>query len=94
MLVYVVETGVYSERGIAGIYSSVEKAMEAHPAPGEPNGPPLHAIAGKQTDPSKDMMRDGGWQKETAGGWHNGFDMGWSASIYAYELDGGLPGAP
>lgn len=86
MIVYVVEKGVYAESDIVGIYSSVEKAIAAHPAPGEEGGPPLRAIPGEQTDPTPDKLRDGGWQEDD-GRWHNGFDMGWCCEIYSFPVD-------
>jgi hypothetical protein len=43
--VYVVESGCYSEAYIAGVYSSREAAMKAHPVP----------------DSDRNKIRDGGW---------------------------------
>lgn len=87
MKVYVVETDVYEQRGIAGIYSSLEAAQRAHPVPGTPEGPAMRAIVGRQTDPTSSKRRDGGWREEHPGYWHNGFDMGWSAEIAEWEVE-------
>ena len=41
MKVYVLESGVYEERCVAGVYATAEAAMRAHPHPGwieEPDG--------------------------------------------------------
>lgn len=39
MVVYVLETGCYEQRGIMGIYASAESAMAAHnPTPGRTRG--------------------------------------------------------
>jgi hypothetical protein len=85
--VYVVERGVYTERGIVGIYSTAERAMKEHPAPGESGGPPLRSIPGQQTDPTRDRVREGGWQEVHPGHWDNGFDFGWAMDIIEFEVD-------
>ena len=74
--VYVVEQGLYSSRGIVGIYASPEAAIGAHPVPMNRD----------------DLVREGGWQlrddAEPDACWWNGFDWDSSKTITRYEVEG------
>lgn len=75
--VYVVEVGCYSDRYIAGVYSTPEAAMAAHPIPER-----MHrsdTIEGREPEWKKDPESES---------WSNGLDWGSAASIDAYELEG------
>lgn len=78
MKVYVVEQGAYENQHIAGIYTTVDAAMQAHPLP---TRLPSHTR----------VIRLGGWQKtEYDGYWSNGLDWEDSATISKYDLEGPL----
>lgn len=76
MKVYVVERGCYEERYVAGIYSSVEAALAAHPLPRE----------GVNKGPGS-AERPGGWQSTGDGRWSNGLDWDEAESITEMEVD-------
>lgn len=77
MIVWIVESGVYEARYIAGIYSSAEKAMEVHPVRREGHGDDLG-------HPSTE--RCGGWKFED-GSWYNGLDWGDACQISPMTID-------
>jgi hypothetical protein len=53
--VYIVETGIYDDRSVAGVYASPEAAMAAHPIP------PEYKYPAEPT--ASNCSRPGGWRE-------------------------------
>jgi hypothetical protein len=75
--VYIVEQGLYSDRGIVGVYATPEAAMTEHPLP-------------KKI--LKHTEREGGWQPltdaESGQEWHNGLIWDDCKTIKRYTVEG------
>lgn len=72
--VYVVVQGCDSNQDVIGVYSSPERAMEAHPV----------------RKPRHPEERDGGWQPDVYAerqSWYNGLDWEAAETIERFELD-------
>jgi len=84
MKVYVCETGCYENRGVSGVYVSLEAAIAEHPIPGD------FPYQDEPTD--ADHSRRGGWIKKAyhdgESYWTNQLDWDWCAEIHEYELVG------
>ena len=76
MKVWVLEQGVYSSRGVMGVYTKAETAMEEYPARPVP----------EDFEPSGgDESRPGGWQYEDHE-WDNGLDWEESMTLREFEV--------
>ncbi len=71
--VWVAISGCYSNTGVAGVYSTPQKAMEAHPV--------LDPLPAHVT-----VIRPGGWREEN-GWWDNGLDWDYAMHLEPYWLD-------
>ncbi len=91
MIVYVVERGAYEQRGIEGVYGSLQAAIAAHPCR-EPEPAVLarwdqwEANGRKGAAPLSRIERRGGWQEESDGKWSNGLDWEEGKEITAFEV--------
>jgi hypothetical protein len=84
MKVYLVHKGCYGDKHVAGVYSSPEKAMAAHP----PRPPSEEGLAAFHNRMGSTLEREGGWQQSPEEEyWSNGLDWDDAAFIEAYELD-------
>jgi hypothetical protein len=64
-VVWVVEQGVYEQRGVEGVYASLEAAIADHPVRAPRPTPYYHRWP---------TEREGGWQLQNDGSWSNGLD--------------------
>lgn len=64
MKVYVVCTGAYTDRDVAGVYASVEAAQKAHPIPDGYKYPEVPS--------GSNLSRPGGWHETGPRQWYNG----------------------
>jgi len=85
MKLYAVVLGCYDDTYVAGVYSSPERAMAAHPVPADYPYPVVPSPA--------DASRRGGWQQGADGQWSNGLDWSASAVIEEFWLDDEEPKA-
>lgn len=83
MKVYVVETGLYDSRSVAGVYATAEAAMAAHPV----DLPARVQLPGFASSPNY-IYRAGGWQQDGYGNWDNGLDFDDYACVTEYEVKG------
>lgn len=89
MNVYLVDGGDYSNYGWSGVYATLDAAMLAYPLP------EMRAILGKQTDPTHQLARRGGWQPHFWNGqmhreWWNGFHGDFGHHIHEIPLNGAV----
>ncbi len=87
MRVWIVETGMYEDKGIGGVYSSPERAMAAHPIPADYKFP--------KKPSAMDLSAPLGWHEEIINGvnygWTNGMDWDNAAQLIEFEVDGDVP---
>lgn len=79
MEIWLVEQGCYDAFGIAGVYSSAQKAMDAHPVTRDP------IPIGKY---KATIERPGGWQQDKDGQWNNGLEWDDLQVLSCMTLDG------
>ena len=72
--VWVAERGIYSDRGVVGVYATAEVAMEDNPLPTNP----------------RYVIEAGGWQRKENGTWENGLDYDEYVSIQPWPLHGAI----
>ena len=80
MKVYVLETGCYTDRGIEGVYSLVEKAMAAWQ-------PKAGAVKGFEYGKDAGQPFSYVWGEKDGDTWYFGADWGDAASITEYEVE-------
>lgn len=71
-IVWVTEYGVYSERGIGGVYATVEAAIAANPI----------------SESAQKRWPDAKWKQIGPLAWDNGCDWASACSIEGYEVIG------
>lgn len=77
MIVYIVQTKMYDNQSISGVYATPEAAIVAHPIPER-----LCNVV-----PNVDYsVRPGGWCQLNETEWSNGLDWDDYACITAYEV--------
>jgi len=80
--VYVVEFGMYSSRGVVGVYDTPEAAMADHQIPSDYKYPKIASGA--------NMSEPGGWRPstyaESGQRWENGLDWDDHGCIERYEV--------
>ena len=75
MTIWIAETGTYSNRGIAGVYATLDAAKANHPIPTDPR------ILKQYTVDSE------GWkQRYNDGAWDNGLSDDYACEIQSYEV--------
>lgn len=89
MKVYILEQGCYDSLHVVGVFSSIERAMEASPVRLPKQSTIVDWLAYKDgTGPHPSTIeREGGWQKTDDDTWSNGLDWDDAASITEVELD-------
>lgn len=86
MTVYIVETGCYEQRGVAGVYASVEAAMAAHPIPADYKFP-AKPSAYNHSRPTGWTQHEWAHSGQTFVRWSNGLDWDDAADITPYEVN-------
>lgn len=79
MKVWVVERGKYESVCVAGVYSSAERAMAAHPIPADFKYP--------EAPSPYNQSRPTGWTEDEHGNWRNGLDWDSHVFVSPYDLD-------